>query len=263
MEIALDKIRISNKISNFSYVFREASVTSIIGRSGSSKSLIGYVLMNLINNYKGRVLVDGLDNYDLHDYLKKVGYVCQNPQSHFICNNVYDEIAYGLRQYKFKVDKLDSQVKNAIKMVGLKEDILDKDLNSLSSGEASLVAIASSMVMNPEVLILDEATIYLDARGKKNLIKLLKLISDKYNKTVIVMSNDMDFVYELGGDYILLDKGNIIKIDKVCDIGNSCDLFNKLDMEIPKIVEFINYVNNRKGIKLENVKRISDISKEV
>ena len=263
MEIALNNICIKDKLNNFSYVFRESSVTSIIGRSGSSKSLIGYVLMNLIKNYDGKVLVNDLEDYDLYDYLRKVGYVSQDPRFHFICNNVYDEIAYGLRQYKFKLDKLDNQVENAIKMVGLDYDILDKDLRCLSSGEAALVAVASAMVMNPDVLILDEATIFLDSNSKRKLIKLLKLISNKYKKTVIVMSNDIDFVYDLGGDYILLDKGNIVAIDKVSNIISNYDLFKKKGMEIPKIVEFIKYVENRKGIKLSDVGDINDICKEV
>ena len=77
------------------------------------------------------------------------------------------------------------------------------------------------------------------------------------------MSNDIDFVYDLGGDYILLDKGNIVAIDKVSNIISNYDLFKKKGMEIPKIVEFIKYVENRKGIKLSDVGDINDICKEV
>lgn len=263
MEIKLDNINYENKLRNINYIFKESSITSIIGSSGAGKSLLGLILMNIIKNYEGKIIVDGSDNYDIYNYLSKVGYVSYNPEKHFICETVKDEIAFSLKQNNYKIDQIDKQVLDSLKIVGLSIDIMNKNVLYLSASEKVKVAIASVLAMNPDVLILDEVTIYLDGKSKMELLNLLLRLKDKFNKTIIVISNDMDFVYGLGNDYVLMDKGRIIKSDKVDKMVISGKLFDKYGLQVPKILKFINMVSLRKGKRLKNIKNIDDIIKEV
>ena len=176
MEIELKDVCYKTKLDNFSYKFDAGSVTSIIGKSGSGKSFVGYAIMDLIDKDSGSIYVDGKSDYDVYKLMKDVGYVFQNPRDHFFCNTVYEEIAFGLKQFRFKLNKIDIQVRNAIKMLGMDNSILNRRISFLSSGEAERVAIASSLVLNPKVLILDEPTIYLDNRAKEELVKLIRIL---------------------------------------------------------------------------------------
>ena len=263
MEIKLDNINYYNKLIDINYIFSKGSITSIIGNSGSGKSLFGYILMDIIKDYDGDIIVDGKQDYDKNEYLKKVGYVSQNPWKHFISKTVEEEISFGLKSYNYKLDKISKQINDSLNMVGLSNDYLNKNLFNLSSGEAFRVALASSLAMNPKVLILDEPTIYLDNNGKEKLLKLLLLLKNKFNKTIIIMSNDMDFVYDLKNNYILLDDGRIITTGDVEKLDTNNIIFTKYKMKVPKILEFVKYVNEKKNIKLTNINSIDDIVKGV
>ena len=263
MEIKLDNINYYDKLIDINYTFNKGSITSIIGNSGSGKSLIGFILMDIVNDYNGKIIVDGKSDYDKYEYLKKVGYVFQKPWEHFISKTVKEEISFGLKSYKYKLDKINKQLSDSLNMVGLSSDYLNKEINNLSSGEATRVAIASSLVMNPKVLILDEPTIYLDSRGRRELLNLLLILKNKYNKTVIIMSNDMDFVYELNNNYIFINEGRIISKGEVEKINIDDDIFSKYNLKVPKILDFVNYINIRKNVMLNNIYSIDDIVKGV
>ncbi len=265
MEIKLNNINYFDMLKNVNYTFRENSVTSIIGKSGSGKSLLGLIIMNIVDDYDGSIIVNGKDSYDIYDFLKKVGYVFQRPWNHFICRTVEEEIGFGLKQNEYSDDKINEKVLSSLTMVGLPREYLKMNLIDLSSGEATKVAIAASLVMNPEVLILDEPTLYLDNVSWKNLLKLLKMLKNKYNKTIIVMSNDMDFVYKLGNNYVLMDKGAIIKIGKVKQMVEELDMFEEYNIEMPKLLDFINYLEKQKSIKHQgnSISSVKDLIKGV
>lgn len=250
-------------LKNINYKFREGSITSIIGRSGSGKSLLGLLLMNMISNYDGKIIVNNRIDYDIYDYLRKVGYVSQMADKHFVCELVKDEISFGLRQYNYKLDKEEKQIKDSLKMVGLSDAYLDRNVTSLSASEKVKVAIASSLVMNPEVLLLDNVTTYLDSDSKKELLNLLLKLKDKFNKSIIFISSDMDFVYSLGNDYILLNDGKIVKSGSVLDFLIDDDMFNRYDLEIPKIIRLIKLMFINKKVDLNKIKNVDDIVREV
>lgn len=263
MEIEFSNICYRDKLVDISYKFSKGRVTSIIGNSGSGKSLIGYVIMGLVKDYEGEVIVDGSTCYDKYDFFKNISYVFQKPWDHFICKTVYDEIAFSLKNFKYKDDKIDKQVRDALKMVGLDDNYFTRELNTLSSGEASRVAIATAIATNPKVFILDEPTIYIDVDMRNMLIKLIKKLKDKYNKTIIIMSDDMDFVYAVSDNYVLLDKGMIIKSGEIDEIKRQSDVLSSCSIYVSKFYDFINFVNEYKGVNLEDASNIDDIVQEV
>lgn len=267
MEVELRNIKYENNqellLNNINITFREKEITSIIGPSGAGKSLIGHLILNLIKPTDGYIMIDGIRNYDVNKSRKDIGYVFQNPEEHFFNKTVYEEISYSLRQFKYKLNEEEKRVKDSLKMVGLKEDILNKNPINLSSGEKEKVALATSLILNPKVLILDEPTIYLDNKSKKNLIKLIKKLKKDYNKTIIIISNDIEFIHEVTDKIVLLNKGQLILNIKNKELIKNCDILKQNNMEIPQIINFIDIVKKSKKITLEPTNDINELIKDI
>ena len=257
MEIKLNNLCCVNTLNEINYTFSEGKITSIIGKSSSGKSIIGYAIMDLVDIDSGNILIDKKASYDKHLLMKKIGYVYQEPWEHFFCETVYDEIAFGLKQFKYKLDKIDKQVKDALKMVGLDERYLNKKISTLSSGEAERVAIASSLVLNPDVLILDEPTVFLDSKVKKDISRLVKMLRDRYSKTVIIMSNDMDFVFDVSDNYLLINNG------KIKSSGSISKLIDEDIDDVPNSYKFVRFVRDKYKINLKYTSNIHDLVMDV
>ena len=158
---------------------------------------------------------------------------------------------------------MENQIRESLSMVGLDDSFYDKDINTLSSGEAFLVALASSLVLNPKVIILDEPTVYLDYNYKCNLVKLIKMLRDRYNKTVIIMSNDISFVYSISDNYVFMDNCKLIKSGNINDLINNSNLLSSFGYEIPMSINFINMVKEKKGVDLKYTNDINELVRDV
>ena len=148
-------------------------------------------------------------------------------------------------------------------MVGLDSRYLSRKLNSLSYGEAARVALASSLVMNPDVIILDEPSIYLDSKVLDKLVKLIRMLRDKYNKTVIIMSNDIDFVYRVSDNYILMDDGNMVSSGNINNIISNYNILDNYGMEVPIINRFIDLYNNKYGTNINYTNSLDQVILDV
>ena len=255
MAVELDKISYTDKLKNISYKFEEEKITSVIASSGGSKTLLSQIITGIEKKYTGIVI---------NSYVgREIGYVFQNPDTSFVFKTVREELSFGLKKYNYKTDILDKRINDSLKMVGLPLDYLDKNPFKLSSGEKSLLSLAITLSLNPKLIIIDDPTIYLDNKKEEYLIKLLKKLKNNYHKTIIIMSNDIEFILKVTDNYIILKKG------KIASQGNSKDLLNNYDkiksahIDVPKILEFINTVKKKKDINLELTFDIKELMKDI
>lgn len=254
MEIVLNNIMysIQNKVilDNINLNIKTNSITAIVGKSGSGKTILLEIIDKLIKPTNGNISLK----------TDKIGMVFQFSEEQFFCSTVKKEIEFGLR-YKNDITLLDKKVNDALKMVGLSSEYLNRNPFSLSSGEKKKVAIASILALNPEIIILDEPTMGLDNMSKENLIKIIKLLKKRYGKTIIIASNDTDFVHNISDDIVILHEG------KVVSQGNKYDVFtsnvNCYGINRPKIIEFEKKVQEMKGIKLLYRDDINDLMKDI
>ena len=255
MAIVLNKVSYKDKLKNINYTFEDGKITTVLSTSGSGKSLLSYILVGLIKDIDGEVI---------NSYVgRELGYVFQNPEESFIFSSVKEEISFGLNKYNYKTDILDKRIIDSLKMVGLDDSYLDKNPFDLSSGEKTLLSLAVVLSLNPKLIIIDEPTIYLDNKNIEYLIKLLKRLKNSYHKTIIVFTSDIEFALRLTDNYMILKKGKITSSGNKKELLNNIDKVKSSGIEVPKIVDFINTSNKKKGINLETTFDIKELMRDI
>ena len=255
MELKLNKVSYNDKIKNITYEFEEGKITSVISSSGSGKTLLSYLISGIekpsvgeiINTFKGR----------------EIGYIFQNAEESFIFSSIREELMFGLRRYNYKIDNLNKRIEDSLKMVGLPLTYLDRSPFELSSGEKELLSIAVVLSLNPKLIIIDDPTIYLDNKNEEYLIKLLKKLKNKYNKTIIILSSDIEFILKVTDNYLLLKNGRMVSSGITKELIKESDKIKKSKIEVPKIIDFINIVKKKKNIDLEHTLDIKELMKDI
>ncbi len=232
-------------------------IYGITGKSGSGKS----TLLELINGAyiptKGSILVDNiLLTRKYRDFLNnKIGLVSQFTDDLFLEKAVIEDIRYSLNDI--------NKIIKSLNMVGLNETYLNRSIDTLSSGEKRLIAIATQLVKTPSLLILDEPGLGLDRVNKLNLINLLKNINKKYKVTIIIVSHDINFLNMIVDHIIILEEGKILTQGKKEEVFKKITLLKKHEIELPKILEFTNMVQKEKNVKLGTYDDVKDLIKAV
>ena len=144
----------------------------IVGANGAGKSTLIKTIVGIFLTDQGEIIVDGekVTKKTLNSIRKKVGVVFQNPDDQLFMNKVYDDIAFGPRNYKLTEEKVKEKVERVMKELNI-EKLKDRSPNNLSGGEKRKVAIATVLSMEPSIILFDEPTSFLDPKGKRILIE--------------------------------------------------------------------------------------------
>ncbi len=237
-------------LDDVSFTIFENEYVCIIGHNGSGKSTLSKVLTGLLKPQKGTIkLFDQVINQQNLKHLRdNVGIVFQNPDNQFIGLTPEDDIAFGLENRKVnpkQMKKIIWQVARAINIV----DLLKLDAQTLSGGQKQRVAIASVLAINPKIIIFDESTSMLDPRGKAELKQLMLLLKNKYHKTVVSITHDMEEV-------VNADKVVILKGGKLQKVGSPAEVFEneKFLKEIQLDIPFNLDLSKQLSAKMKNIK---------
>lgn len=275
MEIAFNNVTYKENVrtplektylKNFSYTFTSGKVYSIIGDSDSGKEKIG-LLINAVNKPLigtikiGKYLNDGKYIKNINGLRMNVGYLKENPNEFLFNKTVKSELEFGLKYFKYKLNKKNIRISEALKLVGLNEEYLKRRIDSLNISEKKKVSLASILIFNPSIIILEEPSMFLNYRDNEKLIKLIKLLKDKYNKTIILISKDTNLSYKVSDEIILLNKGSIVYAGNKSILEDE-KVLNNINVDVPEIVKFIN-ISNKFDANLTYTSNILDLIKEV
>ncbi len=170
---------------------RESELVVVRGPNGSGKTTLILVAAGLLKPERGEVLLEGKPIYgQLPLARKKIGVTFQDPDDQFFNATVYDEIAFALRQLKICEDEARTRVTEIARRLRI-EHLLSKLPYRLSGGEKVKVALASVLVYEPEILLLDEPTAYLTPETRDEVIELLKKLREE-GKSILIATNDPD-----------------------------------------------------------------------
>ena len=221
---------------NLNLTFEKGSFTTIIGNNGSGKSTLIRLLVGLLV-CEGKITINGLElNHDnLKKIISKIGVVFENPDDQFVAETVLDDIVFSLENMQVDKKEIDKRVKKISKFIGI-EDILDKEPHNLSGGQKQLVALASALITDPDILILDEALTMIDPDTRIKIYKILEQINKVNKITIINVTHNMDEIL-YGDNLIVMDKGNIVLNGPKEFVFLEEKTFNKLGLKLPFIVE--------------------------
>lgn len=191
----------------------QGEMIGLIGHTGSGKSTLIQHLNGLLKPTSGAVFYDGKDIND-SDFSKKklrskVGLVFQYPEYQLFESMVIDDVKFGPKNIGMDSLKIDMNSFQALKQVGIGEDLLDVSPLELSGGQKRRVAIAGVLAMEPEVLILDEPTAGLDPSGRDEILDLVAKLHKERNLTVILVSHSMEDVARYVERLIVMNHGTV------------------------------------------------------
>ncbi len=264
--------KISNEhsvLDDINLDFESGKVYAIVGKCGSGKTTLIELINGVLLPTSGHIdissyrLEQNNKIKDINSLRNKIGLVFQFPEEQFFANTVEREIEFALNCFNYKKSGIEKRIKDALIMVGLDESFLKRDPLSLSHGEKRLVAIASILVFNPKVIVLDEPTIGLDYVSRKNLLKIIRMLKNRYGKTIIVVSHDTDFLLKISDEVIVLEDGRVVLKGNKYDVFSNEKIMKKNNIKVPDIIEFSNLVKKKKNIKIGYRDEINDLIKDI
>lgn len=200
-------------IDDINLVINKGEYVCLMGHTGSGKSTFIQLLNGLLKPDSGTVYFDGKDIFDKDYSLKKlrgkVGLVFQYPEYQLFEASVIEDVKFGPRNIGMSSLDIDMASFEALKMVGIGDELLDVSPFELSGGEKRRVAIAGILAMKPEVLILDEPTAGLDPKGKDEILELIYKLNRDRHITVILVSHNMEDVAKYADRVVVMDNGRI------------------------------------------------------
>ncbi len=194
-------------LEDISFTAKEGESIGIIGANGIGKSTLMKLMVGLYTDYQGVLEIAGhrVEKKNLNHIREHIGYVFQDSDSQLFMSTVEDDVAFGPRNYGLSDDEVEQRVVKALQAVHISE-LRKKKTYHLSGGEKKLASIATILAMNPDIIIMDEPSVALDPRNRKNLIKILKEIK----ALKLITSHDLDFIMDTCDRTILIDDGRII-----------------------------------------------------
>ena len=217
-------------IHEISFQAKRDESIGIIGANGVGKSTLLKLLVGLLFPSSGSICVDGLtlEKKNLKEIRQKIGYVFQDSDSQLFMTNVYDEIAFGPRNYGYSKDEVDKRAQQALEMTHI-EHISHKPIYTLSGGEKKLVSISCVLSMHPEIILMDEPSAALDPKNRRNLIHIL----NELKQVKLISSHDLDFIWDTCNKVILINHGKIIASGNTKDILMNKQLLEENGLELP------------------------------
>jgi energy-coupling factor transport system ATP-binding protein len=185
------------------------------------------------------------------NYLRqKVGLVFQFPEYQLFEETIIKDIMFGPKNFHLKDEEALKRAKKAASIVGISESLYEQSPFRISGGQMRRVAVAGILAMEPEILVLDEPTRGLDPKGRKDLMAIFKSIHDTEDKTIILISHDMDLVSEYAKRVIVLKDGNIVFDGKKEDLFIHKD-FDQFHLDLPTPLKILNHLKETLNLKYQ------------
>lgn len=232
---------------------KKHSFSAIVGKTGSGKSSLIQHLNAILLPESGSLKIDefevvpqvGKKKVNYKQLRKKVGLVFQFSDYQLFEETVLLDVMFGPLNFDLSEEEAKTIALKYLKMVNLDESLYEKSPFELSGGQKRRVAIAGILAMEPDIVVLDEPTAGLDPQGAVEIMKIFLSLKNDYNKTLVLVSHDMDFVYEYADEVILLNAGKVVVKKDVVSFFND-DSIRDYGIEIPKIVDMYNKVKLEK-----------------
>ena len=241
-------------VEHMSFDVNEGEFLGIIGHTGSGKSTLIQHLNGLLQPTAGEILLRGKNIWaepkKIREVRFKVGLVFQYPEYQLFEETVYKDIAFGPGNQGKTGDELDYAVREAAKLVGIRDDQLEKSPFELSGGQQRRVALAGVLAMEPEVLVLDEPTAGLDPAGRENLMANIRDYHRNKGKTIILVSHSMDEIARNVDRILVLKNAHVLMQGTPAEVFARGEELLSAGLDVPQITRIAMELK-RRGVDID------------
>lgn len=228
---------VNDAVSGVSFAVEKGEIIGIIGHTGSGKSTLVQHLNGLLKPTGGEIFIDGENIWDnpkeIRKIRSKVGLVFQYPEYQLFEETVFADIAFGPKNMGLSGDELKERVLETCKIIGVKDEFLEKSPFDLSGGEKRRVAIAGVMAMKPEVIVFDEPTAGLDPKGRENVMSIIADYRVATGATVIIISHSMEDMALIADRLIVMNNGKLEMFDTVENVFKNGERLRAIGLNVP------------------------------
>jgi energy-coupling factor transport system ATP-binding protein len=254
-------------LKDVSFSIEKGEFIGLIGHTGSGKSTLIQHMNGLVKATGGQIYYNGQDIYDpaykLKELRSKVGLVFQYPEHQLFETTVFKDVMFG--PTNLGLDKLTCELRSyeALKMVGIGEDLLDASPFELSGGQKRRVAIAGVLAMQPEVLILDEPTAGLDPKGRDDILEQIEKLHEESGMTIILVTHSMEDVANYADRLFVMNKGQLVMQHPTKEVFARYKELEQMHLAAPQVTYVMNALKE-KGYKVNtDVTTVTEAKNEI
>ncbi len=217
-------------LKDIHFYAKEREAIGLIGANGVGKSTLLKLLVGLKTGFAGSIRVEEIpvEQGTLAKIREKIGYVFQDSDSQLFMSTVYEDVAFGPRNYGLPENEVARRVEQALDMVKISH-LKEKPIYKMSGGEKKLASIATILSMLPDIILMDEPSVALDPRNRRNLINIL----NGFEHLKIIASHDLDFIWDTCNRVILMSGGTIVADGPAEEILSNRELLEANGLELP------------------------------
>ncbi len=254
-------------LSDINLTLEDGAFVALIGHTGSGKSTLIQHLNGLIRATSGRILYQGQDiyekKYDLRALRSKVGLVFQYPEHQLFETTVKKDVAFGPKNQGLDGAQVEERVEEALRCVGLPEDLWEASPFELSGGQKRRVAIAGVLAMHPDFLILDEPTAGLDPKGRDELLEQLEALHKERGIGILLVSHSMEDVAHVAERILVMNQGRLLLDGTPKEVFAQIKELEQVGLAAPQVTYLIQELKE-KGLPVEGtVTTLEEAKKEI
>lgn len=236
-------------LKNINLKIEDGQFIGIIGHTGSGKSTLIQHLNGLMRATSGEIYFNGRDiyeeDYDMKELRTRVGLVFQYPEHQLFETTIFDDVCFGPMNQGLEKKEAGLRAFEALKSVGMPEELYYQSPFDLSGGQKRRVAIAGVLAMKPEVLILDEPTAGLDPRGRDEILDLIARMHREKNMTVILVSHSMEDVAKYVQRIIVMNDGQVMYDGEPGEVFRHYKELEAVGLAAPQVTYLMHELNEQ------------------
>jgi energy-coupling factor transport system ATP-binding protein len=227
----------------------DGQFVGIIGHTGSGKSTLVQHLNGLLKASSGHIYFNGEDiyekDYDRKKLRSKVGLVFQYPEHQLFEIDVFTDVCFGPKNLGLDKKEVELRAYDALKKVGLPDELFYQSPFDLSGGQKRRVAIAGVLAMKPEVLILDEPTAGLDPKGREEILHQIKQLQKETGMTILLVSHSMEDVAEYVDRIVVMNRGSVMYDGTPKEVFSHYRELEEVGLSAPQVTYILHELKDR------------------
>ena len=239
-------------LKDLSLTLEPGTFAAVLGHNGCGKSTLAKHMNGILLPTGGKMWVAGMETADetkLYEIRQRVGMVFQNPDNQIVATIVEEDAAFGPENLGLPPEEIRRRVDDALKAVGMYDYRMHAP-SQLSGGQKQRVAIAGIIAMRPSCIVLDEPTAMLDPKGRREVMKTIRLLNRNYGITIVLITHYMEEAAQ-ADRVIVMDEGNILLDDTPEEVFSHVEQMKQIGLDVPQVTELV-YELRQAGIPLDS-----------